>query len=87
LTWHLAALSLVALYAVLALRWLPTRRLESVLGLAGKILGPIGLGQLILSGAWPPRTLVLSITNDFIWWIPFAMYLVESWPYFKREWR
>jgi hypothetical protein len=66
LTWHLAALSLVALYAVLALRWLPTRRLESVLGLAGKVLGPIGLGQLILSGAWPPRTLVLSIANDFI---------------------
>ncbi len=61
--------------------------LLAAVGLAGKILGPIGLGQLILSGAWPPRTLVLSITNDFIWWIPFAMYLVESWPYFKREWR
>ncbi len=39
LTWHLAALSLVALYAVLALRWLPTRRLESVLGLAFAVAG------------------------------------------------
>jgi len=53
-------------------------RLIAAVGLAGKILGPIGLAQLILSGAWPTRTLVLCITNDFIWWIPFVLYLIDS---------
>jgi hypothetical protein len=54
--------------------------LYAAVGLAGKILGPIGLAVLILRHAWPPATIVLSLTNDCIWWIPFALYLHDAWP-------
>ena len=47
-------------------------------GLLGKILGPIGLAQLIWNGAWPMKSAVLCITNDFIWWVPFALYLWDA---------
>jgi hypothetical protein len=54
----------------------PERGFEiAAVGLLGKVLGPIGLAQLISSGAWPMKSAVLCITNDFIWWIPFSLYL------------
>ena len=56
----------------------------AAVGLAGKVLGPIGLVQLIASGTWPPATVLLCLTNDFIWWIPFALYLYDAWPYRER---
>ena len=59
--------------------------LLAAVGFTGKVLGPIGLVQLILSGAWPLSTAILSITNDLIWWIPFAVYLFDAWPLFKFE--
>lgn len=49
----------------------------AAIGLLGKVLGPIGLAQLIWSGAWPLKSIVLCITNDFIWWIPFTLYLMD----------
>lgn len=49
----------------------------AAIGLLGKILGPIGLAQLIASGAWPMKSIVLCVTNDFIWWIPFSWYLLD----------
>jgi hypothetical protein len=57
--------------------------LIAAVGLTGKVLGPIGLVWLIHSGAWPPRAIVLSITNDFIWWVPFLRYLRDAWPRFR----
>lgn len=54
--------------------------LLAAVGLLGKVLGPIGLAHLLWSGAWPPATLILCVTNDFIWWIPFAVYLYDAWP-------
>jgi len=57
----------------------------AAVGLAGKILGPIGMAVLLLHGAWPMRAVVLCITNDLIWWIPFALYLRDAWPHFRRE--
>jgi hypothetical protein len=59
--------------------------LLAAVGLVGKVLGPIGLFALIWSGAWPARTLVLSLTNDLIWWTPFGVYLVDAWPAFWGE--
>lgn len=53
--------------------------LIAAVGLLGKVLGPIGLAQLILAGKWPPATLLLCLTNDFIWWIPFGLYLYDAW--------
>ncbi|MEO8381292.1 MAG: hypothetical protein ABI779_16660 [Acidobacteriota bacterium] len=47
----------------------------AAVGLLGKVLGPIGLAQLITSGAWPLKSIILCVTNDFLWWVPFALYL------------
>ena len=59
----------------------------AAVGLAGKLLGPVGLAQLIWSGAWPPRTALLCLTNDIVWWAPFALYLRDAWPHFRRDLR
>ena len=48
-----------------------------LVGLTGKVLGPIGMSYLILSGAWPASSLVLVIANDLIWWVPFTTYLLD----------
>lgn len=58
--------------------------LLAAVGLAGKVLGPIGLAMLIFRGEWPPRSAVLCLTNDIVWWIPFALYLRDAWPFFRR---
>ena len=49
--------------------------LIAAVGLVGKIIGPIGLIILIAKGTWPASSLLISATNDFIWWVPFALYL------------
>ncbi len=58
--------------------------LLAAVGLLGKVLGPIGLAGLILRGEWPPATVVLCLTNDFVWWVPFALYLHDAWPEYRR---
>ena len=50
----------------------------AAIGLLGKILGPIGLARLLLSHTWPPASAILCVTNDLIWWIPFALYLWDA---------
>lgn len=78
----------VGLYGILYLEVarVPERGwLLAAVGLVGKILGPIGLGVLIYQGEWPPSTLVLCLTNDFLWWIPFGIYLRDAWPNFKAD--
>jgi hypothetical protein len=78
----------VGLYGILYLEIarVPERGfLLAAVGLAGKILGPIGLAGLLLRGAWPWRSAILCVTNDLIWWIPFALYLKDAWPEFLRE--
>ena len=56
----------------------------AAVGLLGKVLGPLGLAQLILGGEWPAATLALCLTNDFIWWVPFSLYLWDAWPSYRR---
>ena len=54
----------------------PTRHWPIVfVGLAGKILGPIGFLQAYLEGVYPASFGLTIITNDLIWWIPFAQIL------------
>ncbi|MCW2504965.1 MAG: hypothetical protein JWO79_3249 [Actinomycetia bacterium] len=60
--------------------------LVAAVGLTGKILGPAGLAWLILTGQWPAATVVIVVTNDLIWWIPFALYLRDAWPGWRSEW-
>jgi len=33
----------------------------------------------------PRRMVRLCLTNDFIWWIPFALYLRDAWPAFTGD--
>lgn len=78
----------IGLYGVIYLE--VARRLEkgfllAAVGLAGKVLGPVGLLVLIVKGQWPPASLILCLTNDFIWWIPFSIYLFDSWPGYRQE--
>jgi hypothetical protein len=56
----------------------------AAVGLAGKVLGPSGLGWLIVTGTWPAGTVVIIITNDLIWWLPFAIYLRDAWPDYRH---
>ena len=46
-------------------------------GLLGKVLGPIGMA-LSISDVWPRRLGMLCITNDLIWWLPFALFLIRG---------
>jgi hypothetical protein len=57
--------------------------LLAAVGLLGKVLGPIGLAHLVVTGAWPARSIVLCLTNDVVWWVPMALYLHDAWPSFR----
>ena len=59
--------------------------LLAAVGFSGKVLGPLGWAQLVLTGQWPWRSGILCLTNDLIWWIPFARYLRDAWPSFAAD--
>jgi hypothetical protein len=46
----------------------------AAVGMAGKVLGPLGFAHLLLSGQWPLRAGIIVLTNDLLWWLPFALY-------------
>jgi hypothetical protein len=48
------------------------------IGLAGKILGPIGFLLAVQNNEMPLRMIFLIAVNDLIWWAPFAMYLLHG---------
>jgi hypothetical protein len=78
----------VGLYGVLyfEVARLPERGwLTAAVGLAGKVLGAIGMMALVWSGTWPLSALWLSLANDFIWWPPFALYLKDAWPSYEAS--
>ena len=50
------------------------------IGLAGKILGPIGWVLTVGRGELPARTFPLIVFDDLIWWLPFGMFLLEATP-------
>lgn len=55
----------------------------AVVGLLGKVLGPIGMAVLIASGEWPAKVAVMCLTNDLVWWGPFALYIYDA----RATWR
>jgi hypothetical protein len=78
----------LALYGILYLevarvpeRGWPT----AAVGLTGKIIGPLGLAWLVLTGRWPATTVVLVVTNDLVWWIPFGLYLYDALPWRSQQ--
>jgi hypothetical protein len=71
----------IGLYGVLCLdvaRRPEGGRLIAAVGLAGKVIGPIGWLLLYLRGSWPLASGVLILTNDLVWWLPFGLYLADS---------
>lgn len=62
--------------------WVP-----AAVGLAGKVLGPVGVVWLVLTGRWPAQALLVIVTNDLLWWAPFTLYLRDTWPVFLRDLR
>ena len=54
----------------------PMRHWPVVLvGFLGKLAGPVGMVQAIWLGRLPPSAAWLSLTNDLVWWVPFALIL------------
>jgi len=51
----------------------------TLVGLLGKILGPIGFAVGYFRGEVPARLGYTILTNDLIWWIPFALILRAAW--------
>ena len=59
----------------------PLRHWPIVLvGLLGKLFGPIGfVDAALIKGTFPVQFGWTIITNDLIWWIPFAVILLAAW--------
>ena len=57
----------------------PIRHWPIVLvGLLGKIFGPIGFLQAMLTSDFPKGFGWTIVTNDLIWWVPFTMILIDA---------
>jgi hypothetical protein len=58
----------------------PVRHWPIVLvGLLGKVFGPLGYLMGIIRGDVPPAFGWTLPTNDLLWWIPFALILAHAW--------
>jgi len=50
-----------------------------LVGLLGKVLGPLGFLDAALRGALPWRAGWTLLTNDLVWWFPFTLILLRAW--------
>jgi hypothetical protein len=57
----------------------PRRHWPIVLvGLLGKVLGPVGFAKALADGVFPPVFGLTILTNDLVWWVPFALMLRDA---------
>ena len=64
----------------------PVRHWPIVLvGFLGKVLGPIGMVQALWTGQLPWGFALNCVTNDLIWWVPFALILKHAWVMNQRD--
>ena len=49
-----------------------------LVGLLGKVFGPVGFAVALLNGTFPPLFALTILTNDLVWWIPFALILFDA---------
>lgn len=57
----------------------PRRHWPIVLvGLLGKLFGPVGFAVAVARGVFPPAFGLTILTNDLIWWVPFALMLWDA---------
>ena len=58
----------------------PARHWPIVLvGFLGKVFGPLGMAEALWTGALPWGFALNCVTNDVIWWVPFALILKYAW--------
>jgi hypothetical protein len=55
-----------------------------LVGLLGKLFGPIGAIDGALRGELPRSILWTNLTNDLIWWAPFTLILLGAWRAARR---
>ena len=61
----------------------PMRHWPIVLvGLLGKVFGPIGFVMAVMNGELPLDFGIVNVTNDLIWWAPFGLIL---WRAYRRR--
>lgn len=64
----------------------PARHWPIVLvGFLGKVFGPLGMVQALWMGQLPWGFALNCVTNDLIWWVPFALILKHAWEVYQRE--
>ncbi|MFG0242361.1 MAG: SelL-related redox protein [Phycisphaerales bacterium JB054] len=49
-----------------------------LVGLLGKVLGPIGFAVALAKGTFPPAFGLTILTNDLLWWAPFGLILWDA---------
>ncbi len=60
----------------------PRRHWPIVLvGFLGKLFGPVGFAVAVARGVFPPSFGLTILTNDLIWWVPFALILWDAFVY------
>jgi ligand-binding SRPBCC domain-containing protein len=60
----------------------PRRHWPIVLvGFLGKLFGPVGFAVAVARGVFPPAFGLTILTNDLIWWLPFALMLWDAFVY------
>ena len=64
----------------------PVRHWPIVLvGFLGKVMGPLGMLQALWTGQLPWGFALNCVTNDLIWWVPFALILKHAWVQYQNE--
>jgi len=64
----------------------PVRHWPIVLvGFLGKVMGPLGMVQALWTGQLPWGFALNCVTNDLIWWVPFALILKHAWVQYQSE--
>jgi peroxiredoxin len=64
----------------------PARHWPIVLvGFLGKVMGPLGMVQALWTGQLPWGFALNCVTNDLIWWVPFALILKHAWVQYQSE--
>ncbi|MDC0255638.1 hypothetical protein OAK75_12125 [Bacteriovoracales bacterium] len=57
----------------------------TLVGLLGKIFGPIGFLHALLMERFSPLFGLVILTNDLVWWIPFGHILWVTWKEKKAQ--
>jgi len=64
----------------------PMRHWPIVLvGFLGKVMGPLGMVQALWTGQLPWGFALNCVTNDLIWWVPFALILKHALVQYQSE--